>query len=647
MLSTFNTYFNQKLGNFYKILFASILSIAVFIPLSLPILTHFIALIFLLEIIIVKSKIKQIFTENIKTFYLINIFSCVCLLSNLTSISPRLSLKSTFALTYYINLGFLMYCGVQITLYKKQIAQGLAIGFILGLLFGFIEAHFQGLIIKFLYDPLVPIHKYNKFTSVLMLLLPFIILISFKRFKTILNILKSFSQKSFFLKNHIQIILCILSIYIIFRFNSDASKLALIIDIFLICFFLCYFMSNKFKKIFIKILICFYFLAPSLTIYTYNIPKVQKVVLQTIKKGSVYDRLSIWQYVQNLSLNKGPVTRTFLQKIFGYGLNTSKSATIFSQDRTWISPAKVLNNYIFMPFTSQAIPLHPHNFVLQIWLELGYLGILVTFLFLNTFVNYIFRKKSDYLYIVASTLSLFNFMTVASIGYGIWQSWWLCTIILSIIVSKLFRDRQEITNNIALENSSFNYNNLKVLLQNKRILIANCGGWIGYKLYRQIILLQPSHLSLLDNSKNYLHQCFCEMTKQQITFSWQTLLCNISNLSRIKQIFIQERPDVVFHILNFKIISLTKDYLSEIDSLDAMGDKNIIESTQQQHIKLIVFILDDETLDSDNFVQITKKFTQKYQQYFNSNDTLEQRFMIIQSDDLFNLERSNNSLLKN
>ncbi|OAN49232.1 hypothetical protein A6A04_03715 [Paramagnetospirillum marisnigri] len=80
----------------------------------------------------------------------------------------------------------------------------------------------------------------------------------------------------------------------------------------------------------------------------------------------------------------------------------------------------------------QALPLHPHNFVLQVWVELGAVG---AFLFCGMVVA-ILRARggadpgtSTALAVIATSAM------VAMAGYGIWQIWWLSALWLSALVA--------------------------------------------------------------------------------------------------------------------------------------------------------------------------------------------------------------------
>jgi len=82
-------------------------------------------------------------------------------------------------------------------------------------------------------------------------------------------------------------------------------------------------------------------------------------------------------------------------------------------------------------WSGDVMPLHPHNAVLQVWLELGVPGALLfgafgVFVFLGIVRPYIPRAHSA----AAAGLAV-TALTLVSSSYGIWQSWWLATLWLS------------------------------------------------------------------------------------------------------------------------------------------------------------------------------------------------------------------------
>ncbi len=82
------------------------------------------------------------------------------------------------------------------------------------------------------------------------------------------------------------------------------------------------------------------------------------------------------------------------------------------------------------PIWYEPIPLHPHNAILQVWLELGAFGALILLALLVSVVRAIARFIEDRLARAVALGSLTTGLAIASISFGIWQSWWLGSILL-------------------------------------------------------------------------------------------------------------------------------------------------------------------------------------------------------------------------
>ena len=125
------------------------------------------------------------------------------------------------------------------------------------------------------------------------------------------------------------------------------------------------------------------------------------------------------------------VTNQIFQKFwtgFGFGSSRLQEFGIKAEEIT----IAVSNNQQILE-----APVHPHNFMLQIWLELGAIGVILASL---SWIMYWHRQyhKSDSYYIAfwASALS------VAVTSISIWQSWWLFLMVtlLPIYCKKTAKD---------------------------------------------------------------------------------------------------------------------------------------------------------------------------------------------------------------
>ena len=115
--------------------------------------------------------------------------------------------------------------------------------------------------------------------------------------------------------------------------------------------------------------------------------------------------------------------KIFERPLFGYGIFSSRDIG---------DQYKIIDNVNqILP----AIPLHPHNNILQIWLELGVVGIILFYIFICIFINKIYKiKKINRQFAAFSLASLFQIFLIGQFSYGFWQIWWISTIFINILI---------------------------------------------------------------------------------------------------------------------------------------------------------------------------------------------------------------------
>lgn len=122
---------------------------------------------------------------------------------------------------------------------------------------------------------------------------------------------------------------------------------------------------------------------------------------------SALHRLYIWQFTADKALKK---------QLLGYGFDASRNIPGGKE--------KVVHHGITIE-TWEKMPLHPHNSVLQIWLELGWVGVALYVLLASSIVYAIsasFLEKSEKAVMMAVATA---YITMSMTAYGVWQEWWI------------------------------------------------------------------------------------------------------------------------------------------------------------------------------------------------------------------------------
>jgi len=137
-----------------------------------------------------------------------------------------------------------------------------------------------------------------------------------------------------------------------------------------------------------------------------------------LNSANVLPRLEIWDFVSRYSLDHFWI---------GSGIEATRLIREFDSAELY-QPGLTL--------------LHPHNAVLQIWMEFGLLGAVLACAALSAVLLWIARQK-DALQQRLSLGVLMAFGAGGAVSYGLWQGWWLGLIIFVTGLSALVPAVQE------------------------------------------------------------------------------------------------------------------------------------------------------------------------------------------------------------
>lgn len=129
---------------------------------------------------------------------------------------------------------------------------------------------------------------------------------------------------------------------------------------------------------------------------------------------SAKHRLVIWDFVAEKAMEK---------PIEGWGYHNARLISVSPEH--WVGG--------FNP-----LPMHPHNMALQIWLELGLIGVVCLVGIIWTLLHYIDRYTLSPLSRAMKYAWYSAFIIIALVAYEAWQAWWLCTIAITFMVGEVF-----------------------------------------------------------------------------------------------------------------------------------------------------------------------------------------------------------------
>lgn len=121
-------------------------------------------------------------------------------------------------------------------------------------------------------------------------------------------------------------------------------------------------------------------------------------------------RFVIWQFA---------VEHILERPVIGWGLN---AARVFPGGDVELL---LLTTPDGVQITGPALPLHTHNALIQIWLELGFVGVALFATLLAAAIRGISYMPEDPARPAAAMAAITTGFVIAQLGFGFWQGWWL------------------------------------------------------------------------------------------------------------------------------------------------------------------------------------------------------------------------------
>lgn len=148
-------------------------------------------------------------------------------------------------------------------------------------------------------------------------------------------------------------------------------------------------------------------------------PRVSMTGIEYLPNSGVH-RIAIWQTT---------AARIHERPWLGHGFDTSR--TLYPSSTSVVVRFAKPTIGKSEGFNAEPIPLHPHNMILQVWLELGVVGATATLAALLSILVGLERMPLEKTERAAGYGFFVTALAIAAVAYGAWQAWWLSALGLS------------------------------------------------------------------------------------------------------------------------------------------------------------------------------------------------------------------------
>jgi FlaA1/EpsC-like NDP-sugar epimerase len=148
-------------------------------------------------------------------------------------------------------------------------------------------------------------------------------------------------------------------------------------------------------------------------------------------------------------------------------------------------------------------------------------------------------------------------------------------------------------------------------LTGKRVLVSGAGGSIGSELCRQLSKFAPDKLIMLDRDESALHGVQMLIEGRALLDTPNLVVCDIRDQVRLKQVFAEHRPEVVFHAAALKHLPLLEMHPSEALKTNVLGTQNMLDAAEAFGVPRFVNISTDKAADPTSVLGFTKRIAER------------------------------------
>lgn len=154
---------------------------------------------------------------------------------------------------------------------------------------------------------------------------------------------------------------------------------------------------------------------------------------------------------------------------------------------------------------------------------------------------------------------------------------------------------------------SLDTKSIESFILGKKVLVTGAAGSIGSELSRQTAKFRPSLLLILDQDETGIFNISEELKVKFPRLAVVSLVADIREQKKIRQIFSQFKPDIVFHAAAYKHVALMEKHPEEAIKNNIFGTKNVASAAIDNGAEKFVFISTDKAVNPCSLMGASKR----------------------------------------
>jgi FlaA1/EpsC-like NDP-sugar epimerase len=147
-------------------------------------------------------------------------------------------------------------------------------------------------------------------------------------------------------------------------------------------------------------------------------------------------------------------------------------------------------------------------------------------------------------------------------------------------------------------------------LAGKKVLVTGAGGSIGSEICRQAAAFKPSSLIILGHGENAIFAARMALENEFPGLTVETIIADVRDSARIRDIFAVHRPNVVFHAAAHKHVPLMEENLTEALKTNVFGTLNVARAALRYESQKFVMISTDKAVNPTSVMGVSKRIAE-------------------------------------
>jgi FlaA1/EpsC-like NDP-sugar epimerase len=148
-------------------------------------------------------------------------------------------------------------------------------------------------------------------------------------------------------------------------------------------------------------------------------------------------------------------------------------------------------------------------------------------------------------------------------------------------------------------------------LRNRVVLLTGAAGSIGSELARQIAPFGPTRLVLLDQAESDLYFVHLELSDAHPSLDLVPVICDITNATRLAQVYAQHRPDYVVHAAAYKHVPLMEANVLEAVRNNVLGTLLVATTAVRYGATKVLVVSTDKAIRPSSVMGATKRLAER------------------------------------